>query len=68
MLGTGNEALKKHGVSDADIDYYGNTLKTSGRVLVTVHPHGQASAQTIQQILHESGGHNAAQPRTYEAS
>lgn len=64
VLGTANEALKTHGVSDADIDYYGSTLKTSGRVLVTVHPHGQASAQTIQQILHDNGGHNAAQPRT----
>lgn len=62
-LGAGNEALKKHGVSDADIDYYGNSLKQRGRVLVTVHPHGQASAQTVQQILHENGGHNAAQPR-----
>jgi hypothetical protein len=63
LLGAGNEALKKHGVSDEDVEYYGNTLKKSGGVLVTVHPHGEASPQRIQQILHASGGHNAAQPR-----
>jgi hypothetical protein len=62
-LGTANEALKKHGVSDDDIEYYGNRLKTSGSVLVTVHPHGEASPQRIQQILYANGGHNAAQPR-----
>lgn len=63
-LGTANEALKKHGVSDEDVEYYGNKLKKSGCVLVTVHPHGEASPQRIQQILHANGGHNAAQPRT----
>lgn len=63
-LGAGNEAMKKHGVSDDDIEYYGNKLKNSGSVLVTVHPHGEASPQRIQQILHSNGGHNAAQPRT----
>lgn len=64
LLGTANEALKKHGVSDDDVEYYGNKLKKDGGVLVTVHPHGEASPQRIQQILHSSGGHNAAQPRT----
>ncbi len=64
VLGTANEALKKHGVSDEDIEYYGNRLKNSGSVLVTVHPHGEADPQRIQQILHSKGGHNAAQPRT----
>lgn len=63
-LGGANEALKKHGVSDEDVSYYGNTLSKKGGVLVTVHPHGEASRQTIQQILHMHGGHNAAQPRT----
>ncbi len=63
-LGTANEALKKHGVSDEDIAYYGNSLKSKGTVLVTVHPHGEASAQEIQQVLHANGGHNASQPRT----
>ncbi|RYG21362.1 MAG: hypothetical protein EON93_25995 [Burkholderiales bacterium] len=63
-LGTANEALKNHGVSDEDVAYYGNTLKKDGGVLVTVHPHGEASQQSIQQILHAHGGHNAAQPRT----
>lgn len=64
VLGTANEALKNHGVSDDDIEYYGSSLKKSGSVLVTVHPHGEASPQRIQQILHSQGGHNAAQPRT----
>lgn len=62
-LGGANEALKKHGVSDDDIGYYGNKLKTSGSVLVTVHPHGEASPEIIQDILHANGGHNAARPR-----
>lgn len=62
-LGSANEALKKHGVSDEDVAYYGNTLNKNGGVLVTVHPHGEASRQTIEQILHSHGGHNAAQPR-----
>ena len=64
LLGTANEALKKHGVSDEDVDYYGTALKESGRVLVIVHPHGEATRQQIQQILYANGGHNAAQPRT----
>lgn len=63
LAGTANEALKKHGVSDEDVDYYGKKLKNDGCVLVTVHPHGEASPQRIQQILHSNGGHNAAQPR-----
>jgi hypothetical protein len=63
LLGTANEALKKHGVSDDDVEYYGNKLKKDGGVLVTVHPHGEASPGAIQQILHAHGGHNAAQPR-----
>ncbi len=64
VVGTANEALKKHGVSEEDIAYYGDTLKRTGSVLVTVHPHGMSSPQRIQQILHAQGGHNAAQPRT----
>lgn len=63
-LGAANEALKNHGVSDEDVAYYGDTLKKNGGVLVTVHPHGEASQQAILQILHAHGGHNAAQPRT----
>jgi hypothetical protein len=63
-LGGANEALKKHGVSDEDVDYYGNKLKASGSVLVTVHPHGEASPARVQEILRANGGHNAAQPRT----
>lgn len=63
LAGTANEVLKKHGVSDEDVDYYGNKLKNDGCVLVTVHPHGEASPEKIQQILHSNGGHNAAQPR-----
>ncbi len=62
-LGTANETLKKHGMSDEDASYYGDKLKSSGSVLVTVNPHGQASQQRVQQILNSNGGHNAAQPR-----
>ena len=62
-LGSANEALKKHGVSDDDAEYYGSRLKSNGGVLVTVHPHGAASAQRVQDILRTNGGHNAAQPR-----
>lgn len=63
-LGTANEALKKHGVSDEDVEYYGNRLNKNGGVLVTVHPHGEASPQRIREILLSNGGHNASQPRS----
>jgi hypothetical protein len=64
VLGAGNEALKKHGVSDEDVEYYGNKLRKDGCVLVAVHPHGEASPERIRQVLYSNGGHNAAQPRT----
>lgn len=62
-LGSANEALKKHGVSDEDVEYYGSHLKNHGSVLVTVHPHGEASPEQIRQVLHANGGHNAARPK-----
>lgn len=63
LAGTANEALKKHGVSDDDVEYYGSKLKKDGGVLVTVRSAGQVSSQTVQEILHSNGGHNALQPR-----
>src|SRR4029079_18061806 len=62
-LGTLNEVLKSHGVSDADAAYYGDRMKTGG-VLVTVHPNeGGAGRERIQEILYANGGHNASRAR-----
>lgn len=62
-LGSLNEALKEHGVSDEDISYYGNHMPKGG-VLVTVHAQGSdASVSQVQEILYSNGGHNAARAR-----
>lgn len=59
-IGTFNEALKKHGVSDDDAAYYGDGLKNGG-VLVTVCNVDQTQAQ---EILRANGGHSSSQVRT----
>jgi len=59
-LGTLNEALKAHGVSDDDISYYGDHMSKGG-VLVTVRTQGPATQ--VQEILYANGGHNAARNR-----
>lgn len=62
-LGTLNEVLKDHGISDEDAAYYGDRMK-SGGVLVTVHPDGQtATADQIREVLYASGGHNASRAK-----
>lgn len=62
-LGTLNEALKSHGVSDDDVSYYGERM-SGGGVLVTVRPEGaRIGADRIQDILYAAGGHNAARAR-----
>ncbi len=59
-LGSLNEVLKDHGISDEDAAYYGDHMKNGG-VLVTVHPDGQtATADQIREVLYAAGGHNAS--------
>lgn len=61
-LGTLNESLKKHGVSDDDVGYYGDRIKGGG-VFVSVDNSSGIDPYTAQQILYRHGGHNSAQPR-----
>lgn len=59
-LGTFNEVLKSHGVSDEDAAYYGERMNGGG-VLVTVNSDGaSAGAEQIREILYSNGGHNAS--------
>ena len=63
VLGTFNEALKSHGVSDEDATYYGDRMK-SGCVLVTVHPQvSGVGRERVEEILYANGGHNATRAR-----
>ena len=66
-LGTLNESLKKHGVSDEDVEYYGDRIKGGG-VFVSVDANSGIDQDTAQQILYRNGGHNSAQPRTAGAA
>jgi hypothetical protein len=61
-VGTFNETLKKHGVSDEDAAYYGDGLKGGG-VLVTVSSDG-IDRQQVQEALYRNGGHSASRART----
>jgi hypothetical protein len=61
-VGTFNETLKKHGVSDEDANYYGDRLKGGG-VLVTVNT-GAVDAQQAQDTLYRNGGHSSSRART----
>lgn len=61
-LGTLNETLKKHGVDDDDIEYYGERIK-SGGVFVSVDGNAGIDQPTARQILYSNGGHNSVQSR-----
>ena len=61
-LGTLNEVLKSHGISDEDATYYGERMK-SGGVLVTVRADDDATRERAQEILYANGGHNAGRAR-----
>lgn len=62
-LGTLNETLKSHGVSDEDVTYYGERMGGGG-VLVTVDlQSGGQSRETVEEILYSAGGHNSARSR-----
>jgi hypothetical protein len=61
-VGTFNEALKKHGISDEDASYYGGRLKDGG-VLVTVNT-GSVDAHQAQEALYRAGGHSSSRART----
>ena len=62
-LGSVNEVLKGHGVSDEDADYYNGRMK-NGAVFLSVDDDnsGLDSARTSE-VMYGAGGHNAARPR-----
>lgn len=60
-LGTLNETLKSHGVSDDDASYYGERMNGQG-VLVTVDVQ-ELSRERIEEVLYSAGGHNASRAR-----
>lgn len=60
-LGTLNETLKSHGVSDDDATYYGERMNGRG-VLVTVNAQ-DISRERIEEVLYAAGGHNSTRSR-----
>jgi hypothetical protein len=62
-LGSFNEVLKKHGVSDEDAEYYNPRMK-DGAVFMSVDDEksGFDSAQTAD-LMYGAGGHNRSRPR-----
>ncbi len=63
-LGSINEVLKDHGLSDADSEYYGERIK-DGSVLVTVDTDQVGSADLrSDDVLYNAGGHNSTRMRT----
>ena len=67
VLGTLNETLKKHGVSDEDAEYYGQRIEAGG-VFVSADANSGVDAETVRQILYRNGGHNSTQSRMTEAT
>ena len=55
--------LKKHGVSDADTEYYEKRIHDGG-VFVSVNTaDADVSSESARDILFRHGGHNSTQPR-----
>lgn len=62
-VGTLNEVLGKHGVSDDDATYFGDRIK-SGGVFVSVDTSaGGTTAEAARDILHSNGGHSSSHAR-----
>ena len=63
-LGSVNEVLKKHGVSDEDADYYNPRMK-DGAVFMSVDDgtSGYDPDKTAD-LMYGAGGHNRSRPRT----
>ena len=61
-VGALGEALSSHGVHDDDVAYYENRIHQGG-VFVSVDEQA-GNREDIQRILHQAGGHNAANPAT----
>ena len=62
-LGTLNEVLTKHGVSDEDASYYGERIKDGGVFVSVDTGTGGVSAATAQDILYRNGGHSSSQSK-----
>ncbi len=64
-LGSVNEVLKKHGVSDEDAEYYSPRMK-DGAVFMSVDDEtsGYDPAQTAD-LMYGAGGHNRSRPREF---
>ncbi len=56
--GTLNEALKDHGVSDEDADYYGERMGEGG-VFVSVDGNSTITPEAAEEILYRHGGHSS---------
>jgi hypothetical protein len=66
-LGTLNESLKKHGVSDEDATYYGDRIKNGG-VFVSVDGNSGLDPDTAQEALYRCGGHSSTRAKLTEGS
>jgi uncharacterized membrane protein len=62
-MGTLNESLKKHGVDDADIDYYHGRIKEGGVFVSVDTAEATISEEVVREVLYSNGGHNASQAR-----
>lgn len=61
------EALSKHGISEDNVTYYGERMKTGGTLVSVDSTAPGVTSQMIRDILHRNGGHNATQPRMQPA-
>lgn len=61
-VGSLNETLKGHGVSDEDADYYGERIK-SGGVFLSVDDSAGVDRQIAEDVLHRYGGHSSTRSR-----
>jgi hypothetical protein len=66
-LGTLNETLKKHGISDEDANYYGERIK-GGAVFVSVDGDSGIDSDTAQETLYRYGGHSSSRSKLAEGS
>lgn len=55
--------LKEHGVSDEDASYYEGRINDGGIFVSVDASDGDASPETVREILSRNGGHSASQPR-----
>lgn len=62
-VGTLNEVLNSHGVSEEDSAYYGDRIKQGGTFVSVDSNSGGVDTARAQEILYSCGGHSASSPR-----